>query len=206
MGGAMSNKETIDNPPVNCIDKLHCCRMAFFGVVILVAGVVIGGASMMILAPDKLMKPPRGPEFGSQRMIPPLRRELGLSPEQEEKIKPILDSHMEKLDEIRMEARSEIEEALTQMNKGISDILTEDQRQIWQRSLDRLDREFHRGGPRRGGGPRGPGFRGGRQEGFRGGQSDRFRQGPGPGPFGPHRPPRGPNSPRDGMGRDTTDN
>jgi hypothetical protein len=198
MGGAMSNKETIDNPPVNYIDKLHRWRMAFFGVVILVAGVVIGGASMMILAPDRLMKPPRGPEFGSQRMIPPLRRELGLSPEQEEKIKPILDSHMERLNEIRMEARSEIEEALTQMNESISDILTEEQRQIWQRSLDRLDREFHRGGPRRGGGPRGPGFQGGRQGGF--------RDGPGPGPFGPHRPPRGPNSPRDGMGRDTTDN
>ncbi len=200
MGGAMSNKETIDNPPVNCIDKLHRCRMAFFGVVILVAGVVIGGASMMILAPDKLMKPPRGPEFGSQRMIPPLRRELGLSPEQEEKIKPILDSHMEKLDEIRTAARSEIEEALTQMNEGISEILTEEQRQIWQRSLDRLDREFRRGG----GGPRGPGFRGGRQEGFRGGQPEHFRQGPGP--FGPHRPPRGPNSPRDDMERGTIDN
>ena len=204
----MSNKETIDNPPVNCIDKLHRCRMAFFGVVILVAGVVIGGASMMILAPDKLMKPPRGPEFGSQRMIPPLRRELGLSPEQEEKIKPILDSHMEKLDEIRTAARSEIEEALTQMNEGISEILTEEQRQIWQRSLDRLDREFRRGG----GGPRGPGFRGGRQEGFRGGRQEGFRGGQpehfrqGPGPFGPHRPPRGPNSPRDDMERGTIDN
>lgn len=198
MGDAMSNKETIDNSVVNHMDKLHRWRMAFFGMVILVAGVVIGGASMMILAPDRLMKPPRGPEFDSFRMIPRLQRELGLSPEQEEKIKPILESHMEKLNEIRMEARSEIEEALIQMNKGISDILTEEQRQIWQRSLDRLDREFHRGGPRRGGGPRGSGFQGGRQGGF--------RDGPGPGQFGPHRPPRGPNSPRDGMGRGTTGN
>jgi hypothetical protein len=204
MGDAMSNKETIDNPAISYIDKLHRWRMAFFGMVILVAGVVIGGASMMILAPDRLMKPPRGPEFGSQRMIPPLRRELGLSPEQQEKIKPILDTHMEKLDEIRVEARSEIEEALTLMNESISDILTEEQRQIWQRSLDRLDREFHRGGQYRGGGPRGPGFRGSRQEGFRGGQPEHFPQGPGS--FGPHRPPRGPNSPRDGMWRDTTDN
>ncbi len=194
----MSDKETINNPAINYMDRLHRWRMAFFGMVVLIAGVVIGGASMMILAPDKLMRPPRGPEFGSQRMIPYLRRDLRLSPEQEEKIKPILDSHMERLDEIRMEARSEIEEALTQMNKGISDILTEEQRQIWQRGLDRLEREFHRGGPHRGPGPRGPGFRGGRQEGF--------REGPGPGPFGPHRPARGPNSPRDGMGRDEADN
>ena len=194
----MSNKETIDNPAISHIDKLHRWRMAIFGMIILVAGVAIGGASMMILAPDKLMKPPRGPEFGSQRMIPPLRRELGLSPEQEEKIIPILDSHMEKLDEIRVEARSEIEEALTLMNESISDILTEEQRQIWQRSLDRLEREFHRGAPHRGG-PRGPGFRRGRQAGFRGGQPEHFRQGPGRGSFGPQRPPRGPNSPRDGL-------
>ena len=200
----MSKKETIDNPAINYVHKLHCWRMAFFGMVILVAGVVIGGALMLILAPDKLMKPPRGPEFDSVRMIPPLRRDLGLSPEQEEKIKPILDKHMEKLHDIRMEARADIEEALTRMNKGISDILTDDQKRIWQRSFDRLERELHPGGPRRGGGPRGPGgFRGGQQERFRGGQPEHFRGGPGP--SGPHRPPRGPNSPRDGIGRGTSD-
>ena len=201
----MSDRETIDNSAITYMQKLQRWRIAFFGMVILVAGIVIGAASMMILAPDKLMKPPRGPEFGSERMIPPLRRDLGLSPEQEEKIKPILDNHMEKLNAIRLEARSDIEEALIQMNKGISDILTDEQKRIWQRSLDRLEREFYPGGPRRGGGPRGPGgFRGGRQERVRGGQPEPFRQGTGP--FGPRRLPRGPNSPRDGMGHGTTDN
>ncbi len=201
----MNNNETTDNQAIGYMRKLQRWRMAFLGMVILVAGIAIGGASMLILAPDKLMKPPRGPEFGSLRMIPPLRRELGLSPEQEEKMKPILDKHMQKLHDIRMEARADIEEALTQMNKGISDILTDDQKRIWQRSLDRLDRELHPGGPRRGGGPRGPGgFRGGQQERFRGGQPEHFRGGPGP--FGPHRPPMGPNSPRDDIGRGTTDN
>jgi len=201
----MSNNETIDNPAINYLQGLHRWRMAFFGVVILVAGVVIGAASMLILAPDKLMKPPRGPEFGSERMIPPLRRDLGLSHEQEEQIKPILDSHMERLHEIRMGARSEIEEALSRMNKSISDILTEEQKQIWQRSLDRLERELHPGGPRRGGGPRGRGgFRGGQQERFRGGQPEHLRGGPGP--FGPNRPPMGPNSPEGGTRRGPTDN
>ena len=47
-------------------------------------------------------------------------------------------------------------------------------------------------------------FRGGRQEHFRGGQPENFRQGQGP--YGPRRPPRGPNSPRDGMGQGTTGN
>ena len=205
MGDAMSDKEIIHNPAINYIDRLHRWRMAFFGMVVLVAGVVIGGALMMILVPDKLMKPPRGPEFSSVRMIPPLRRDLGLSPEQEEKIKPILNNHMERLNEIRLEARSDIEEALIQINKGISDILTDEQKRIWQRSFGRIEREFYPGGRRRGGGPRGPGgFRGGSQERFRGGQPEHFREEPGP--FGPHRPPVGPNSPDGGIRRGPTDN
>lgn len=202
----MSQKETTDNLTVKYMHKLHGWRMAFFGMVILLAGLVIGGASMMILAPHRLMRPPRGPEFSSSRIMPLLRRDLGLSPEQSEKIQPIMDSHMEKLHEIRMDARSEIDKALAQMNEDISDILTEQQKRIWQRSLDRLQGELHPGGPRRGDGPRGPGFRGGQQDRFRRGQQDRFRRGPGGAPgFGPPRPPMGPNFPRNGMHRDTRD-
>jgi hypothetical protein len=200
MGDAMSKTETTDSLTINYMHKLRAWRMAFFGVVILLAGIVIGGASMMILAPDKLMKPPRGREFGHMWM---LRRDLGLSPEQSEKIKPILDSHMEALHEIRTDALSEIDKALVQMNEDISDILTEQQKRIWQRSLDRLERELYPGGPRRGEGPRGPGFRGGPQERFGRGRQERSRGGPGP--FGPPRPPAGPNFPRGGMHRDTRD-
>ena len=171
----MSQNETINNPAVSLLNKAHYWRMAFFGLVILVAGVIIGGSSMLIFAPKKLINPPPGPEFRSRRMIPPLSRDLGLAPEQAEKIKPILDKHMQKLDAIRIEARQEIAETLKQMNQEIAAILTEEQQQLWQRELDRLQREL-RGGPRWGEGPGGPRFRGGQQE--------RPRRSPGPGPFG----------------------
>jgi hypothetical protein len=198
MGDAMSKTEVTDNLTVSCMHKLHRWRMAFFGVVILLAGLVIGGASMLILMPDKLMGPPRGPEFDSMRMIPPLRRDLGLSAEQSEQIKPILDRHMEKLQEIRDDARSEIGTTLEQMNEEISAILTEGQRQIWEGELGRLQQDLHPGGWRRGGG-------GGRmRRGSEGsgqwpgrGQQEPFRRGPGP--FGPGRPPAGPNFPRNPM-------
>ncbi|MHC4559235.1 MAG: hypothetical protein ACYS80_18245 [Planctomycetota bacterium] len=190
----MNEIEKPDNLEISYLQKLHRWRIAFFGVVILLAGIVIGGATMLILMPHKLMRPPRGPEFDSMRMISPLRRDLGLSSEQSEKIKPILEKHMEKLDEIRMDARTEIGETLKQMNKEISAVITNRQKQIWQRELDRLQRELHRGGPRRGEGAGGPRYRRGEQE--------RFRRGPGPGPFGPQRPP-GPNFPRNGLNRGT---
>jgi len=173
--------------------------MAFFGLIILIAGIVIGGSSMLIFAPNKLIQPPPGPEFNSMRIIPPLRRNLGLAPEQAEKIKPILDKHMQKLSAIRTEARSEIAETLNQMNQEIAAILSDQQQQLWQREISRLQNDLRpRGGP---GGPRrgeGPGGR------FRGGQQNRFREGPGPGgpgpgPFGPRRRPAGPNMPEDSM-------
>jgi len=190
----MSQNQTTDNTIVSQINKAHTWRMAFFGLIILIAGIAIGGSSMLIFAPKKLIQPPPGPEFRSLRMIPPLRRDLGLTPEQAEKIKPILDKHMQKLDTIRTEARSEIAETLKQMNREIAAILTDQQQQLWQREIDRLQNELRpRGGPGpgRGEGPGGPRFRGGQQE--------RFRNGPGPGPFDPRRSrPAGPNTPQDG--------
>jgi hypothetical protein len=192
MGGTMSQNETINNPTVSYINKAHFWRMAFFGLVILVAGIVIGGSSMLIFAPKKLIKPPPGPEFSSMIMIPPLQRALDLNPEQAEKIQPILDKYMQKLNTVRTEARSEIAGTLKQMNQEIAAILTDGQKQLWQREIDRLQSELRpRGGP----GPRWGEGRGGPR--FRGGQQQGLRRGPGRGPFGPRRQPAGPNMPQD---------
>ena len=183
----MSQIGESDAMNIDTIRTLHRWRMAFFGVVILLAGVVIGGASMMILLPHKLMTPPPGPEFDSLRMLPSLRRDLGLTTEQSNRIAPILDKHMKKLGEIRVEARDEIAQTLKQMNEDISTVLTDRQERIWKRSLERLQGDLRpgRGGPgRRGEGPGGP-----RQ---RRGQQDRG----GPGPRGPRGRPGGPNVPR----------
>ena len=186
----MNQNQTINNPAVSHINKAHNWRMAFFGLIILVAGVVIGGSSMLIFAPEKLIKPPPGPEFASGKMVGQLRRELRLSPEQSEKIEPILKEHMETLHNVRVDAQGQIGEALEQMNEQISSILTERQKQMWESRLRRLQRPLHGGG-----GPRwGEGPGGGR---FRGGQQERSRRGPGPGPFGPRRRPAGPNIPQD---------
>lgn len=193
MGGAMSQNQTTDNPVISNINKAHTWRMAFFGVIILIAGAVIGGSSMLIFTPKK---PPKAPEFASVRMVDRLHRELRLTPEQTEKIKPILKEHMQTLNDIRINAQEQIGEALEQMNKQISSILTNRQKRMWESRLRHLQDPL-RGGPGRGEGPSGPRFRGGQQERSR-------RRGPGaggqgPGPFGPRHRPAGPNTPQDGI-------
>ena len=191
----MSQNQTINNPAVSHINKAHNWRMAFFGLIILVAGVVIGGSSMLIFAPEKLIQPPLGPEFASGRMVSQLHRELHLSPEQAEKVEPILKEHMETLSNIRIDAQDQIGEALEQMNEQISSILTDRQKRMWESRLHRLQSPLRGGGPRWGEGP------GGR---FRSREQERFGRGmgpggPGPGPFGPRRRTDGPNIPQDSI-------
>jgi len=165
------NTEQNNNPNLEHIKKIYYWRTAFFGLVILIAGIVIGSATMSILTTRRLTKPGPGPEFNILQVIPPLRRNLGLSQEQSDKIKPILDGHMKKLQDIRENARSEIENTLQQMNKEISTILTETQRQRWQREMSQLQRDLRPGGPRRNG--MGRGRRGIESGGRRGGRGQR---------------------------------
>ena len=189
----MSQNETTDNQIVSSINKAHMWRMAFFGLVILIAGGVIGGSFMLIFAPEKIIKPSRGPEFASVRMVGQLHRELRLSPEQAEKIEPILKEHMQTLNNIRIDAQDQIGEALEEMNEQISSILTDRQKLMWESRLRRLQSPLHGGGPRWGEGPGGGRFRWGEQE------RSRRGPGPGPGPFGPRRRQAGPNTPQDGI-------
>lgn len=186
----MKQTETTDNRTTHYMRRLHRRRMALFGLAILLAGSVIGAASIMIVAPHhRLTRPPRPPEIAVKSLLPNLERCLHLTPEQREEIEPLLQGHMQRLDDIRTDARSEIDETLGQMNKDITAVLSEQQKQIWQRRLQRLQRQFRPPG-------RGPGEGGGRH---RGGLQERMRRGPGP--FGPGRRPSGPNMPYNGMRR-----
>lgn len=184
----MSQIEKNDHLNIETISKIHRWRMAFFGTIILLAGIVIGGALMMIFMSRKMMAPSPGPEFDSLRMITSLRRNLGLSTEQSRRISPILDKYMKELGDIRMEARTEIAQTLKEMNEDICEVLTDRQERLWKRSLEQLQQGL-RPGP--GGlGRRGEGPGGMRQ---RRGQQDRRVSGP----FGPRRRPGGPSIQRD---------
>jgi len=173
------NTETTDSLSVNYMRKMHRWRMAFFGLVILLAGLVIGAASTLILVrPRPIGWPGGGPEFVSDEMLRGLQRYLHLSREQADKVESILQKHMRKLNDIRMNARPQIVEQLRLMNEEISAVLTEQQKQVWQDSLQQLQRQLQPRGHRWGAGMEGP------------------SRGRGRGKFGPPPPRNGPPGPR----------
>ena len=64
---------------------------------------------------------------------------------------------MQKLHEIRMDARSKIVENLGEMDERISSLLDEHQKQQWHEEFRRLQQALEQGrGPRRGGPPMPP--------------------------------------------------
>jgi len=187
----MSPKEQSHSPPIEQLQKLHRRRMALFGLVILIAGIAIGAASTVILVrPDKTFPGPDDPAWASLMMAGRLENILDLTPEQKEEIRLISKTAFGALHAIQEKAKPEIEKIVKDMNDKISKILSEEQREKWQRELEDFQRRF-REGWRRGGRPGegGPGRRGPGEggPGPRGpGEPDQFRRGP----DDPNRPPR----------------
>ena len=197
----LQNNNSANIDQIKQIKKIYFWRTAFFGLVILTAGIAIGGASMFIFDTHKLTVPPVGQEPGN--IMPRLRRDLGLTQEQAAKIRPILEENMQKLQNIREDARVEIVNILMQMNKQISPILAENQKDVWQGELLRLQNSLvpERPGSGAGGGG-GRGMRRGAEQpgpgglGRRGrGQQQRMGMGMGRGRAFEPPPPTAPNSP-----------
>jgi hypothetical protein len=137
------------------LQRIHRWRMAFFGLVILLAGIVIGAAGVMIMNRCRPVAPPPAPEVAGERLMRGLDRHLDLTPGQAEAIKPVIRKHMQKLREIRMSARPRIVEQLRLMNEEVSSLLDDRQRRLWQDHLRRLQRRLEEGPRRRGGRHRG---------------------------------------------------
>ena len=157
----MNTAEQNNNPNIDHIRKIYFWRTAFFGLVILAAGIVIGGASMSILTTRRLAAQP-SPRPAFNDLVIRLRRNLELSQGQTNKIRPIIDKYMQQLQELRENARIDIINTLEQMDTQVSFILNERQKIIWQRELLSLQRDLNPeiprviGGRRRGAEPVGP--------------------------------------------------
>ncbi len=174
MGDSVNHNEGLDSPTV-LLCRLHRWRMAFFGLIILLAGVTTGVATTLLTLHCVGPKSTPDPEVVAEVILHRIAPRLQLSREQVEQVQPILHEHIRRLDEIREEGRAAIFKELRSMNAEISGVLKEDQERVWHELMRGLPGQM----------PRGPGRRG---PGFGPGPGP----GPGAGPFGPRRDRPGP--------------
>ena len=141
MGDPVNQYENPDGPTV-LLRRLHHWRMAFFGLVILLAGMLSGAAVALLVVGHigRERRPPAVPPVTEliTRVVP----RLHLSEEQTRQIEPIVQKHYERLDAIRQEGRTEIMEELKLMNEEMFTVLNEDQARLWQQLLQGLPSEM----------------------------------------------------------------
>lgn len=119
-------------------------KPVIFSLLILVSGIIIGAGLTLIITGNSTTQKamPPGPEYMSRRMVNRIVRELRLSPEQHELLKPIIQKHMKAMDDIRQEARPKISAEIKQMNEEIASILDDKQKEMWQYKINRMREHF----------------------------------------------------------------
>jgi len=114
-------------------------KLAFAFLLVFVAGVTTGGLLSSLHMRRHFLGPPHSGEVGS-RMREHLRRALDLTPEQADKIAPIVDATSAKLEAIRVETAQRVRSAMEESEKQIAPQLTPEQ----QEKLQKLKLEHHR--------------------------------------------------------------
>jgi len=164
MGSEMNQHESPDSPMV-LLRRLHRWRMAFFGLVILLAGMLSGAAVALLVVGHLEQQGPPPPIGVVKEMLARLGPRLRLSEEQRDQMEPILLRHVQKLDEIGQDGRAAIVEELRTLNEEMATVLNEGQMRQWQDLLRGLPSQIRHvpggfgPGPGLGPGP-GPGGRG----------------------------------------------
>ncbi len=124
--------------PVELLKRMLYWRMAFFSVIILLAGMAIGASGAYIWLSKQKAKPTPPPAVSVNRVMRRLHAQLNLTPAQVAQIRPLLRQCLAQLDEVRNQARPQINQHLRQMNQGITAVLDEKQKQQWKGIARRL--------------------------------------------------------------------
>ena len=113
-------------------------KLVLFAFVTLLAGMVIGSASTIIIIRTARIDPSKNPEQSHKKVTRAVQRDLRLTPEQSAQIGPIIDKHMRVLWHIRMGVRPIISEQLKAMREEVAPLLNENQQKLWQRQVKGL--------------------------------------------------------------------
>ncbi len=107
------------------MDKPWKVILAFVG--IFVAGLLVGGLVTLRWGKNFTQRQPMGEQFGPQ-LMQRLVTQLDLTPEQQEKVKPIIDSAAEELKQLRRTTQRASAAVLVRMQGDIGAVLTPEQR------------------------------------------------------------------------------
>lgn len=132
MGNPVNPSEYSESPTV-LLQRLHHWRMAFFGMVILVAGMLSGAAVTLLIVGQTGHKVPPPPVIAVKLLAERLDGLLHLTAEQRPQMEPILRKHVTKLDQIQEDGQKAIAEELRLMTQEMAGVLTADQMATWER-------------------------------------------------------------------------
>ncbi len=160
MGSAIDPNESSESPTV-LLRRLHHWRMAFFGMVILLAGMLSGAAATLLIVGQVGHKSPPPTVEAIRQLLARLSGPLHLTAQQEKQVQPILQTHLAKLIQIQDDGQKAIGEELRLLSQEMAGVLTGDQMRLWERLFLDLPvsiRHIPQGyGPGTGRGPAPPG-------------------------------------------------
>ena len=125
----------------------HWLRMILMGTVILVCGMLIGGAVTSRVAWKRFIDRTRNQDKITERIAGRMHRNLDLTEEQSSRIQDIIHRHQNNLQDIHLEVRPRVEEELKQMKREVNNVLTPEQARRWNSRYQRMHQHWLTGGP-----------------------------------------------------------
>ncbi|MBN1424571.1 hypothetical protein JXA88_08445 [Candidatus Fermentibacteria bacterium] len=119
-------------------------RMALYGAVLLICGMIIGAGVMASVLWERFQHSVRDPKGMPERIAEDMRQGLQLSDAQADQIKAIMERHRDEFDEIRSEMEPRIQAHMDQVDAEIREVLTPEQRSEWERRFARERRRWSR--------------------------------------------------------------
>ena len=128
----MKANEDLVNPALLLKRALYW-RMAFFSVIILLAGVAIGASGTFMWFSTQKPAPATPETVTINRAMRRLNSQLKLTKSQAELVRPMLRKCVVSLEQVRKKARPQINQHLRQMNQGIASVLDDKQTRLWKK-------------------------------------------------------------------------
>lgn len=118
---------------------VHTSRKAIAaGVIILIAGIVIGWAGATLTHRIILHRLIENPQRFTNHIKKHLTRELNLNENQAKKVDEIIEMHAKKLLEIEKQLVAQVSDQLDQVEKEVSILLDDEQKKIWQHQMKKI--------------------------------------------------------------------